>query len=55
MGGVPSAFTLASVRGTAACYTFNAKMNFVDDAGNASVFDGTVKVQHAADPLYADP
>jgi hypothetical protein len=35
--------------------TFNVKMNFVDDAGNASVFDGTVKIQHAAAPLYGDP
>jgi len=35
--------------------TFNVKMNFVDDAGNASVFDGTVKIQRAAAPLYVDP
>jgi hypothetical protein len=35
--------------------TFNVKMNFVDDGGNASVFDRTVKIQHAAEPLYAHP
>jgi hypothetical protein len=29
----------------------NLKMNFVDDAGNASVYDGTVKVQYEGEAL----
>lgn len=32
----------------------NVKMNFVDDAGNASVYDGTVNVQYEGEPVRLD-
>jgi hypothetical protein len=33
----------------------NVKMNFVDDKGNASVYDGTVNVQHLGQPVRVLP
>ena len=33
----------------------NVKMNFVDDRGNASVFDGTINIQYASGPVRLDP
>ncbi len=32
----------------------NIKMNFIDDNGNASVFDGTVNIVHADGPVRLD-
>ncbi len=31
--------------------TFNVKMNFLDDAGNTSAYDGTVNVRRIGDPV----
>ncbi len=32
--------------------TINFKINFVDDKGNASVYDGSVSVRHFSDPVH---
>ncbi len=32
--------------------TINFKINFIDDKGNASVYDGSVTVRHLGDPVH---
>jgi hypothetical protein len=33
----------------------NVKLNFVDDRGNVSVFDGSVNIQHEGDRIRLRP